>query len=1337
MTTSTATPQLVDVTEIYEKLGPAFEAEEICAQIINHYIDELGAFAGHIRLIDHKTNELVFVAGVGPYQYFAPKRKKVGADITGKIVKTGDPYLASDLDDEAHFQRMKDAFRLIRQRNEAYKNYLETVTSEIIIPLEFDDKVFGLATAQGIGPHHFSEEELASFTQCMHEAIADLAVYNVHKTDLAKLIVFALDLETAFKKQVQHSIDILEAYSGHVRLYDSKHEDIVYYTGQTPLEHFTLKKRRKKVGSDIFSSVINTSNPFVIPDLDLDPHFRKLREKYKNKEIPEKREFEEFLKVSSSEVVIPLKAEDIVVGCCALKSEEIDFFSSKNKRKRDDFKNLMNQIADRIAAFAKEEDVSIKDVVDFCINFRGSLRKGLQNYLDKVEDGGAYGTVMSIDKGSGHVVLVACVGPYENYGAKKISIIENIVYKEIVYTRQARHIPDLCEAEHFLAIKEDFGELSKRCEEYNNYLRLVRSEFAVPLKVESRIIGTATLQSDVHNFFDDEKRKIFRDSMRFAAIMIENAQNNQKMEQLQGEINNMTNPHELEQVLKDLSRTSIEILGADVVAIFQYDTETEEFAMPPVIDGVLIRPDYALKEIKGGYIPEIMVRKRIDYFSNDVQDIPRDLDAPELEGIMHYKKGFVNRERIASAAGLLLEIQGEIVGVMFLNFRQPQVFYEIRKGLMRILASQAALAIRNARLFKSSEEERRKIDMLWKIQTKLVEEFDLKTDLNLILQEALHLFGADSGHIRRYDSSRNVLIMETGVGRYHEIARQEIGPGESVSSLLIDDPNPIIVADVGATGYRRPEEVEQLKTDNPPLYDFLQNEKSFVCLPLLDIGELIGTICLSSTVKNTFSEADRESLKDYRRMAMVIIRNARRHQRAKEQIDKLERLSEATLMMQENISIKKKIAIILTAITVRGGLEFNRAMLFLAPKNGKEILSCHYAIGPSDQDEAMEIFENPLWEELVRTHMKDLLREMDRRFGLDTSITRCSWFSKEKPVTVSLDDQGQCLVEVFHQREVTRRTRADLSPDDLLLDLNVGEFALAPLVVGGRAIGVLYVDNRYNAKQIDDEDLFLLKLFADQAATAIQGGRQYQEEIHSREQKALQLTSQMVAHRLRNVLPVISDRIHRTLERGLVTGKGSAWCRVALEETRRAQMIVRDFETFSRTELFERPHRLSGGDLLKKLRAVIKQNLTQSGARVDVKGQAGLPDVLVNLDRLSEDFAAFVRDSERHKEFGLSIKLSAEQASEEDLQRVGLRPAGLFLKLVYADNGPGIPEHQKFDIFEPFFTTTGGSGLGLTIALHNANVHGGTLVECGRTGKGVRFEFYLPADQSIQDEASL
>jgi len=66
-----------------------------------------------------------------------------------------------------------------------------------------------------------------------------------------------------------------------------------------------------------------------------------------------------------------------------------------------------------------------------------------------------------------------------------------------------------------------------------------------------------------------------------------------------------------------------------------------------------------------------------------------------------------------------------------------------------------------------------------------------------------------------------------------------------------------------------------------------------------------------------------------------------------------------------------------------------------------------------------------------------------------------------------------------------------------------------------------------------------------------------------------------------------------------------------------------------------------------------------------------------------------------------------------------------------ADDGPGIPEHERDKVFEKFYRAAtsrdGGVGLGLTICRAIAQAHGGKIAARGRPGGGALIEFSLPA----------
>ncbi|MFW5798717.1 MAG: sensor histidine kinase, partial [Planctomycetota bacterium] len=110
----------------------------------------------------------------------------------------------------------------------------------------------------------------------------------------------------------------------------------------------------------------------------------------------------------------------------------------------------------------------------------------------------------------------------------------------------------------------------------------------------------------------------------------------------------------------------------------------------------------------------------------------------------------------------------------------------------------------------------------------------------------------------------------------------------------------------------------------------------------------------------------------------------------------------------------------------------------------------------------------------------------------------------------------------------------------------------------------------------------------------------------------------------------------------------------------------------------------------------------------------------------------------------LNILKNAAQAMQgmEDTShvatiRLALRREGPMVKLVIADNGPGMAETTRRRIFEPFFTTKDigeGTGLGLSVSYFIiTNNHGGRIEVRSTPGDGAAFEISLPVERGADD----
>ena len=135
----------------------------------------------------------------------------------------------------------------------------------------------------------------------------------------------------------------------------------------------------------------------------------------------------------------------------------------------------------------------------------------------------------------------------------------------------------------------------------------------------------------------------------------------------------------------------------------------------------------------------------------------------------------------------------------------------------------------------------------------------------------------------------------------------------------------------------------------------------------------------------------------------------------------------------------------------------------------------------------------------------------------------------------------------------------------------------------------------------------------------------------------------------------------------------------------------------------------------------------RAGLRLVVEPADRLPPVGADRDRISQVFANLVHNATKHTPAGGAIHLSAARNDEA-------------VAFSVRDTGEGITEPDLARIFERFYKGDRsradiGSGLGLSIAKHIVEAHGGAIsATSGGLGRGSTFTFTLPTYASVSGE---
>ncbi len=172
----------------------------------------------------------------------------------------------------------------------------------------------------------------------------------------------------------------------------------------------------------------------------------------------------------------------------------------------------------------------------------------------------------------------------------------------------------------------------------------------------------------------------------------------------------------------------------------------------------------------------------------------------------------------------------------------------------------------------------------------------------------------------------------------------------------------------------------------------------------------------------------------------------------------------------------------------------------------------------------------------------------------------------------------------------------------------------------------------------------------------------------------------------------------------------------------KAKAIIEQFKSLTRAqEITVRPL-----DLVPLIRAA--SHLPEAkGVRVDIvapeKPILALADPVRMAECFDELFANALHWLDKTEK---RIEVEIDTPKEEDLA-FPLKEGRQYARVLFRDNGSGVPLDKKEQIFEAFYTTyTHGTGLGLSLVQRVIEGHGGLIRETGRPGDGAAFEIYLP-----------
>jgi two-component system sensor histidine kinase MtrB len=233
------------------------------------------------------------------------------------------------------------------------------------------------------------------------------------------------------------------------------------------------------------------------------------------------------------------------------------------------------------------------------------------------------------------------------------------------------------------------------------------------------------------------------------------------------------------------------------------------------------------------------------------------------------------------------------------------------------------------------------------------------------------------------------------------------------------------------------------------------------------------------------------------------------------------------------------------------------------------------------------------------------------------------------------------------------------------------------------------------------------------------------DDMSAREEASRRFVADM-SHELRTPLTAITA-VTEVLEEELDADTGSLdpmiepAVRLVVSETQRLNTLVENLMEVTRFDAGTARLVLDDVDIADQITACIDARAWLDA--VDLDAERG---IIIKLDprRLDVILANLIGNALKHGGSPVRVRVREGDADDADLL------------IEVRDHGPGIPEDVLPHVFDRFYKASAsrprseGSGLGLSIALENAHIHGGDITAANSPAGGAVFTLRLPRDAS-------
>jgi PAS domain S-box-containing protein len=396
----------------------------------------------------------------------------------------------------------------------------------------------------------------------------------------------------------------------------------------------------------------------------------------------------------------------------------------------------------------------------------------------------------------------------------------------------------------------------------------IAAALCLPLSIQGKQMGVMWVHYDTPRNFSDSEIEALELYVNQAAIAYDSARRIKELQFMRQATNTLAKVTALGDLggkLDSIVEETQKALACDVVTLYEYNEEREEFHFPPAMVGV----KQHLEALMSGRVSKHSVVYKVLALE--------DLYAAKNSATDSMMNGsFVEREGIKSSVGIPLVVKDHKVGVMFVNYRSSHRFTSEEIENIRLFAYLTAVAIRNMQLYQRVQQYAEALEAIQVTSAAVSAVLDPDELLPIIADKAAEIFSAPASSLMLWDDGKEKLVIHAAFGLTDEYKEEQEIPRDKVDKII------------ERLGYGP--HVFNISNDPIGKLDAIRKEQLCTALvtPYVINNELIGVLNIYSKHEpRLFNEKEMELATIFANHAAIAIKNAQLYEQATNSLEEL------------------------------------------------------------------------------------------------------------------------------------------------------------------------------------------------------------------------------------------------------------------------------------------------------------------------------------------------------------------------------------------------------------------------------------------------------------------